>query len=193
MEQIVVDFMPPRNGHADGSVLRKDNVVSNDVSAVFVPHVRMKRVGHHDVVLGNAMKSLAELQATGQHKIVINAVVAGTVVEIDVPTVVTPPATVADDVDVDHVQLCQFRKLFDRSFLQPPESIAAPGIEAAVVASFEDGVEDIAEFNHVSAECSFVDVDAGSGNFINRTVSHGDVAGHGDLNAGRLFLTRPVR
>ena len=91
-------------------------------------------------------------------------VIAGTVVEVDVPAMVAAPAVVAEDgrssrASRGTIALLAFPGLVvvQIQAAQPPEAVAAPGVERAVVAGFLDGVEDVAELDDVAAPAAVAD------------------------------------
>ena len=73
-----------------------------------------------------------------------------------------------------------------------PIAVAAPGIEAAVIARFLDRVEDVAVLDDVSAPAAVADVDARAGHVVNGAMPHRDGHGHGDLDGGRLLFNPPA-
>src|SRR5512140_619963 len=148
----------------------------------------MERVVDGDVVPYPAMKAFAQLQTSMEQEIVVDLVVAGTIVEIHVPTMVAAPAVIAQDDWFDRVQQRQPGQLGTGCFLQAPVPVPAPGVKAPVVARFLHRVENIAEFNYMPAPAAVAEIDAGAGHVVNRTVARGDVLGHRDLNRGRLLF-----
>ena len=57
-----------------------------------------------------------------------------------------------------------------------------------MVTRFFNGVEDVAEFNHVPAPAAVTNIDAGARHIVNRTVPDGDPLGEVNFNPGGLFL-----
>lgn len=169
-----------------------ENVVCEDVLAVGVPYVRMQRIVDNDVVGNDAVVAFAQFESAAEQEVVVDAVVAGTVVEVDVPSVVAAPAVVAENGGSENVEVGQAGRAFHFAAGGPdvgrPVTVASPGVEAAVVAGFEHGVEHVAEFYYVSSVAAFADIDAGPRHVEDRGVGHGDVVGHGNLHGSRLFL-----
>src|SRR5580692_4821730 len=72
--------------------------------------------------------------------------------------------------------------------LQTPPSVAAPRVEGAVVAGFEDGIKDVAVFDDVTSPCAVADVYAGAGHTIQGTVADCYGLRHRDLDGGGLLF-----
>ena len=79
--------------HYGGAVGSEHNVVLEHVLAVAKPYVRMQRVVDDDVVGHDAVISLAQLQSAAEQQVVVDAVMAGAVVQIDsdAPLKITAP------------------------------------------------------------------------------------------------------
>jgi len=133
VEEVVIDLLRPL-AHTDGPVGRTYNIAAEYVVAVVEPYVGVQRVVHQYVVFADSVKALAQLQATIQAKIVIDAVVAAAIIQIDVPSVITAPARVGKDIGLDHIQHGKLAILADRqrididAFGLPP-AVTSPGIE----------------------------------------------------------------
>ena len=82
---------------AGRSILAHPDIVVHAVTAVFVPDVRVQRVVDRDVVVNMAVESFTKLEATLEHQVVVDFIVGGAVIEVDIPAVITAPAAVADD------------------------------------------------------------------------------------------------
>ena len=138
------------------------------------------------------MVALAVFDSAVEAEVVFDDVVRGTVVEVDVPSVVAAPAGVTQGVGHDHVEQRQLRGGLhpgvDFGCLWHPEAVAAPGVKTAVVAGFLDGVEHVAELDEVAAKGAVADVDAGARHVVDRAVAHGDRLGDVDLHAGGLLF-----
>jgi hypothetical protein len=153
----------------------------------------MERIADHHIVFHGAEEALAVLDAAVQGQVVIEVIVARSVVEIDVPAVVAAPAAVTKDVGFHHVGQ---RKVAVRSrgdcvqvdIFQTPIAVASPGIERSVITRFFHRIEDIAELYDVPAPRAFRYVDAGARRVVDGAVTHGDAARHGNLHAGGLLL-----
>src|SRR5262249_26049397 len=160
-----IDFRAPLPlGHTAGRAVWGHHYVADEnVGAVGVPDVRVESVVNDHVVVGVAVEAFAELEAAVEQKVVVDLVIAGAIIEVDVPAMIAAPPAVTDDDGLHHVQHRQLRQLIWRRVLQSPEPVAAPGVEAAVVSGLEHSVEYVTEFDHVPTPGSFTDVDAGSG------------------------------
>ena len=125
-------------------------------------------------------------------------VIAGAVVQVDVPAVVAAPAVVAQDgrssrrpssgrsgFGLTHVVIVV-------DSLRPQIAVAAPGVERAVVAGFLDGVEDVAELDDVAAPATVADVDAGTRHVVDASNGDGDdPADMAICDSRRLFFNAP--
>ncbi len=69
-----------------------------------------------------------------------------------------------------------------------PEAVAAPAVESAVVACFENGVVHIVPLDEVAAECAFTYIDPGARYIMNGVMRYMDLVRDADLYAGGLFL-----
>jgi len=105
---------------------------------------------------------------------------------------IATPATVPDDIWFKHIQKWQtgFFGYFGNRFvdIRCPEAVAPPGVETAVIAGFENGIEYITIFDDMSAESSFVDVDTSPWHIINGAMVNPDFMRHGDMYRGSLFF-----
>src|SRR5579872_3011717 len=139
MQQIVVNLAAPRLFHADRMVRGKNNVTAEDVPAVAKPDMRVERIVHDDVILHDAIKTLAILEAAIETKVVANLVTGRAVVQIDVPAVIAAPAVVAQNDRFHHVEqrqlpvFAQHHRVQVHSF-QSPVAVPAPRVERAMVA-----------------------------------------------------------
>src|SRR5205085_9204247 len=95
MPHVVVDLTSPRLRHSYRPVRPEYDVVAENVLAAGEPHVGMKRVIDHDVVLYRAVKAFSQLDSSVQSHVVVDAVIRGAVIQVDVPSVVASPAVVA--------------------------------------------------------------------------------------------------
>ena len=162
-----------------------------------IPDVRVEAVVDDDVVRRDAVEALAELEAAVQAAGCCNLVVRRAVVEVDVPAVVAAPAVVAED---GWVAPCRgaagsgsaATSLSTTPHVGLPEAVAAPGVEAAVVAGFQHGVEDVAELDEVAAPAAVADVDAGARHVVDRAMAHGDALRHA-RSARPRSASRPGR
>jgi hypothetical protein len=66
--------------------------------------MRLKKVVDNHIVLNNPEVSLAQFDSAIQHQVVVDLVVAGTVVKVDIPSVITAPAVVAQDDWLDGIE-----------------------------------------------------------------------------------------
>src|ERR1700722_4623856 len=105
---------------------------------------------------------------------------------------IAAPPIVPQNARLDSIKLRQAGNLphpfVDFGYVGPPITVAAPGIEAAVVAGLLDRVKYIAPFDNVPAPASVANVDARARHVVNRAVSDGDVLGEVDLDAGGLLF-----
>ena len=104
VKQVPIDLVAPGFVDPDRLILRRDDVSSKYIAALCIPHMRMERVVHEDVVLDHAPIPLAVLDTAVQAKIVVDVVVARTIIEIDIPAMIAAPAAVADGDRLDAVQ-----------------------------------------------------------------------------------------
>ena len=74
-----------------------------------------------------------------------------------------------------------------------PEAVAAPGIEAAVVAGLLDRVEDVAVLDDMAAPAAVADVDAGARHVVDGAMADGDGLAMEICTGAVCFSTRPVR
>lgn len=109
------------------------------------------------------MKPFAELQSSVEAEVVVEVEVARSIVQVDVPAVVAPPAVVVQDDRLAAIPQGHVRILGPRRLPQVPIAVAAPGVERAVVAGLLDRVEDVAILDDVAAPAPVADVDAGAG------------------------------
>ena len=72
--------------------------------AVIEPDVRMEAAVHQDVVVGLAAIALAEFESAAEHQVVVDLVVRGAVIEVDVPAVIATPAAVVQDDGSRHIE-----------------------------------------------------------------------------------------
>ena len=82
---------------AGGSVARHPDVVVHAVTAILVPHMWVQGVVDGDIVVYVTVEAFAQLESTLEHQVVIDLVMGGAVIEVNVPAVVTAPTAVADD------------------------------------------------------------------------------------------------
>ena len=153
----------------------------------------MERIIHHDVVLHHAIKAFPKFDPPSQAEVVIDQIIRRAVVQVDIPPVIATPAVVAQDVGLDVVKLRQVLVFTERdrvqvNVLETPKAVAAPGVERAVIAGLEHGVEDIAKLDDMPAPATVTDVDTRAGCVVDRAMPHGDVHGHVDLHTRYLFL-----
>ena len=109
-------------------------------------------------------------------------IVGRTVIQIDVPSMVAPPAVVADDSRFGSVPEYHLRMFFCEFIhhipVGMPIAVASPGVEGPVVACLKYGIEHIVSFYQMSSPGTFTDVDAGTGQVVNTVVTDGDSCGH---------------
>ncbi len=103
-KEVAVNAGSPALGLAHGRVGPHDDVGVEAVVAAVEPHVGVKAVIHEAVVPSVAAVALAQLEAAREHQVVEDVVIAGAVVEADVPAVVAAPAAVADDAGLYGVE-----------------------------------------------------------------------------------------
>ena len=184
--------------HAGREVtIRPDDITLENALAGRIPHVRTKRVVDHDVVMHAAIVALAEFDAAGKTQVVVYLVVARTVVQVDIPTVVATPAIVANDnrlmaVPFGHrgVLLNPLGRL---AAIRMPEAIAPPTVERAVVAGLLDRVEYVIELDQMSAEgAPSQKLIPARGQVVNTAISHRDRPRHADIHR-RRSASRPGR
>ncbi|MBA7690779.1 hypothetical protein ES703_99311 [subsurface metagenome] len=85
-----------------------NNIAAYHVVAALVPHVEPRRDGADaDVVLNQAEKPFAQLEAHTQAEVIVEMVVGRAVVEVDAPGVAAPvgEAVVADDGGLEVIEL----------------------------------------------------------------------------------------
>src|SRR5579872_440628 len=92
MQQIVVNLPAPRLFHANRMARCKNNVAAEDVPAVAEPDMRVERIVHNDVILHDAIKTLAIFEAAVETKVVPYLVMGRTVIQVNVPTMIATPA-----------------------------------------------------------------------------------------------------
>ena len=119
-------------------------------------------------------------------------IVAGAVIEVDVPAVVAAPAGVPQDrrlpgVPSRHLGVVG-RHRVHLPAVAVPEAVAAPRVERPVVAGLLDRVEDVAELDDVAAPAAVADVDARARHVVDAAMADRDLLGHRDLDAGGLFF-----
>src|ERR1700685_4526727 len=123
--------------------------------------------------------------------------VARSIVEIDIPTMVATHAVMANDCGGDGVQRHKRWIFSDPSVhflaIGAPIPISAPAIEGAVISRFKDGVEYIIVSNYMAAPSPVPDVDAGAGHVINTVVTHCNPSRHRDFYSSRLLFDRSNR
>ena len=99
-KQIVVEPGAPSGetaGHGGLLVLRTDDVFLENVPAVWIPSVGMERAVEDQIIATRAVESFPPLEPAIEQKIVLNDVIRGAIIEVDVPTMVAVPAGVPQD------------------------------------------------------------------------------------------------
>ena len=71
MQQVEIDLFAPAC-RAYRTIRKKDYITAHDIFTIRGPDMRMKRILDHDVVLNNAKKPFAKLDATAQTDIFNN-------------------------------------------------------------------------------------------------------------------------
>jgi len=104
VQQVIVVLFTPGLRNADRLIGLENNVVAKDILASNEPHMRLKKVVDNHIVLNNPEVSLAQFDSAIQHQVVVDLVVAGTVVKVDIPSVITAPAVVAQDDWLDGIE-----------------------------------------------------------------------------------------
>ena len=77
-------------------MLIHEDVGVNLVLASLVPYVRMQAVVDGNIVPGMASEALTQFESTREHKVVVNIVVTRSVIQVNIPSMVTAPAAVPD-------------------------------------------------------------------------------------------------
>jgi hypothetical protein len=174
-------------------VRSKDDVVLDNVLAALEPHMGVKRIVHHYVVLENPEETLAQFDPAVQCQVVVDVIICGSVIQVDIPTVIAPKPVVAQDGRFHRVQtrklaVCARGDRVRIQVLQLPVAVAPPGVERTVVAGFLDRVEHVVVFDDVPAPGALGYVDAGSRHVVDGTMPHGNVLGHRNFHRSGLLL-----
>src|SRR5271168_4771349 len=126
----------------------------------------MERIAEDNVVRDETTIALAQLDTSVQTQVVFDDVVAGPVVEVDVPAVVAAPSVATEPgrpaAVVEQRQVGVFPDpLVHGGDVRQPVTIAAPRVERSVVAGLLDGVEHVASFDDMAAPAAIANVDPG--------------------------------
>src|SRR5450759_1728475 len=101
MQQIVIALFAPWLVHPDRPVLPENDVAPEYILAVSIPDMWMERIVDHHIVFHGSEKAFAKLDSAVQGEVVIDVIVGGAIVEINVPAVVATPAVVTNDAGFD--------------------------------------------------------------------------------------------
>lgn len=131
-KDIVVDHLSPAV-HLDRFVVGHYDVARKDVATLLKPKVGVQRVVDDYVVFDRAVEPLAQFDASVEAQVVVDMVVCGTVVEVDVPATVAADAVVAYDDGCHHVGQDQSRivagDLRHGSVVGVPVAVASPRVD----------------------------------------------------------------
>src|SRR5680860_663565 len=171
------------------------DIVPKHITAVLEPDMGMKPVIQDDIVLYRAIKTFAKLQSTVQTDIVINMIVGRAVVQIDIPTVVAAKAVVPNYGGPNSIPFGHFGISCDNQVhgipIGVPETVATPRIKGAVVARFQDRIEDIVVFDKMPAPSAVTNINPRPRHIINTVIADRYVQGHGDFHPSRLLFDTP--
>ena len=93
-----------RSFHTCGTVSRHQNIAIHLIFVPHIPNVRVQTVVHDHIVPSMAAEAFTQFEPLRQQQVVVDVVVARSVIQIDVPAVVTAPTAVADDRRFDRIQ-----------------------------------------------------------------------------------------
>ncbi|MFM1944341.1 MAG: hypothetical protein RI897_3323 [Verrucomicrobiota bacterium] len=179
--------------HACGVVgILPDDIPGESGMAVGVPDVGAEGPVDDDVVRDRAEVAFSQFDTSCEAEVVGYDVIAGTVIQVDVPAVVTAEAVISEGDGLlafpfGHVGVLA-DPLLGYFTVGVPEAVPAPAVERAVVAGFEDGIEHVVTLDEVASEGAVADIDAGSGAFVDGAVADCYGVGDGDIDAGGLFF-----
>ena len=84
-KDVVIHFQTPM-ADLNRPVRRHHNITGKHITAVLKPYVRMERVIDYDIVFYYPIEAFTQFDASVQTQIVINVVITGAVVQVNVPT-----------------------------------------------------------------------------------------------------------
>src|SRR3984957_4121533 len=102
-KEIKINRLPPIV-YENRLVSSHHDIMFEHICAVREPDMGMQCVVDHDVVAYPAIEPFSQLESPGQQESVLNEIVARSVVEIDVPTMLARHAVMGNDNGSDGVQ-----------------------------------------------------------------------------------------
>ena len=119
-------------------------------------------------------------------------VVAGAVIQVDIPAAVATETVVSHDGSLGCVGQYQSRIFccdrFHCFIVRVPVTVTSPGVERTMVACFLDRIENIVEFQDMTAPGSFADIDSCTWSIVNTVVADGNRLAHGKFHSGNLLF-----
>lgn len=169
-----------------------DDVVFEGGLAVGVPDMRAERPVDDDIVGDCAEVTFTEFDAPGEAEVIGDQIVAGAIIQVDIPTVIAAEAVVLDGYGFlafpfGHVGVLG-NPLLGYGPVRMPEPVSSPAVEGAVVTGFEDRIKHVIPLDEVASERAVTDIDAGARAFVDGAVAYSDGVGHGDIDAGGLLF-----
>ena len=159
-----------------------------------VRHVAGVTFSKNDVVGDNSLVSFSRFESPRQTKVVVDFVVGGTIVQVDVPSVIALHPVVAKCRDLIGIPERAVRIGLDpiadqglAAFVffswtrwagSMPVTVASPRIKCSVVMRFQHGLETIVPFDDVSAPSAIADIDCRAWCIENRIVTDGNPRRH---------------
>ena len=154
----------------------------------------MKSIIDHDIVFNNTVYTFTQFYPSIQTKVVVNNIIAGTIIQINIPTVIATHTVVAQNnwfYYIKHgniVMVLNYR--VEYIFIRVPVPVTSPRIKRSVIATFFHGIEYIILLNHMSAPGSFTYIDTCTGNIVNAVMANGNALAHRKFNTRRLFFNQ---